>query len=356
MKDSIKLAALNIVKKYDSSVVVDNVSVEVKKSEFFALLGSSGSGKTTFLRIIAGFVKPDSGRIFIDGKDITDTAPNKRNTAMVFQNFSLWPHMTVFENVAFGLKIKKLPPEIIKQKVNKALSMVHLEQHASKKPQQLSGGQQQRVALARAIVVEPEILLLDEPLSNLDAHLRDQLRKEIKTLHRDLGITTVYVTHDQKEAMYLADRMAIMLDGKIIESGPPEKLYQKPSCIESARFLGELNEINGTIKEAENNQYLVETETGIFQVQKTIDCSPGEKVILTFRPEFVEFVSEKKNTNSFECEIVSYEYEGNLARMILKRNNVLIKATFSPIFFKFQQQKTAIIEIKTEHILIFKTP
>ncbi|HQL64717.1 MAG TPA: ABC transporter ATP-binding protein, partial [bacterium] len=289
----IKLSALNITKKYDRAYVLNNVSVYVEESQFFALLGPSGSGKTTLLRIIAGFLKPDSGKIIIGNRDITYLPPNKRNTAMVFQNFSLWPHMNVFENVAFGLRLRKIPNKTIKERVYKILSMVHLADYAEKKPQQLSGGQQQRVALARALVIEPEILLLDEPLSNLDAHLRDELRQEIRTLQKNLGITTIYVTHDQREAMLIADVIAIMMNGNIIETDSPDVLYQEPGCIETARFLGELNEVEGVVLNSENNFCMIKTSIGTLKAKVSSNFAKGEDVIVGFRPEFLYIVSEK---------------------------------------------------------------
>lgn len=348
-----KLSALNITKKYEQVYVLNNVSMYVEESQFFALLGPSGSGKTTLLRIIAGFVKPDNGKLFIGNKDITDLPSNKRNTAMVFQNFSLWPHMNVFENVAFGLRLRKFSAQIIKEKVYNILSMVHLEQYAEKKPQQLSGGQQQRVALARALVIEPEILLLDEPLSNLDAHLRDELRQEIKTLQKNLSITTIYVTHDQKEAMLIADVIAIMMNGNIVETGSPEILYQKPEFIETASFLGELNKIQGTIKSCGNGFCLIETSAGIFKAKVSSHFAVGEQVIIGFRPEFFHPVSEK-GENTIECEVISVEYTGSIINVGLKTNSQILKVSFSPLSFRVPKTRKLLVMIKTEHILVFR--
>ncbi|MCM8822507.1 MAG: ABC transporter ATP-binding protein [Candidatus Omnitrophica bacterium] len=354
MNSLIKLAALNITKRYGDSVVLNNVSVNVKQSQFFALLGPSGSGKTTLLRIIAGFVRPDTGKILIEKKDITEQPPNKRNTAMVFQNFSLWPHMTVFENVAFGLRLKRLPSPAVEEKVKRALKMIHLQEHIWKKPQQLSGGQQQRVALARALVVEPEILLLDEPLSNLDAHLRDQLRQEIKTLQKNLGITTIYVTHDQKEAMYLADAIAIMFNGNISEIGSPEHLYKKPCHIETARFLGQLNELPGIIREANNSIYVVETALGNIQAETDQIFNCGEKVIVCFRPEFVQYPANENVRNRIECNVVSYEYAGSIINALLKKNNQVFRADFSPSLLRTPEIKQCVVGVDARDILLFR--
>ncbi|MGB9643244.1 MAG: ABC transporter ATP-binding protein, partial [Candidatus Ratteibacteria bacterium] len=337
-----------------NTVVLDNVSIRVGKSEFFALLGPSGSGKTTLLRIIAGFVSPDSGKIFVEDKDITNVPANRRNMAMVFQNYSLWPHMTVFENVAFGLRIRKIPVNEIKEKVNRILAMVDLQQHSTKKPQQLSGGQQQRVALARALVIEPDILLLDEPLSNLDAHLRDQLRQEIKMLHKNLGITTIYVTHDQKEAMYLADTIAVMLDGNIVEMGSPEIVYQKPSTLQAARFLGQLNEIYGVVKEIKNDLYDVETDIGMLKAKSAIKFSINQQVTVGFRPEFIQFPASQDTTNRIECELHSYEYAGAFINLVLKKNCTLFKAILPAVSFRKPDDKVCVIGINPETILLFK--
>lgn len=353
MKNIQKLSVLNITKKYDRVDVVNNVSMSVEKSQFFALLGPSGSGKTTLLRIIAGFVKPDNGKIFIGNKDITNVPSNKRNTAMVFQNFSLWPHMNVFENVAFGLRLRKFPDHIIKERVYKILSMVHLEQYTEKKPQHLSGGQQQRVALARALVIEPEILLLDEPLSNLDAHLRDELRQEIKTLQQNLDITTIYVTHDQKEAMLIADIIAIMMNGSIVETDSPEVLYQKPKSIETASFLGELNKMQGTINACRNNFCLIETPAGILKAKVSSHFAASEKVIIGFRPEFLHPASEK-GENTIECEVFSVEYTGSTINAHLKTNNQIFKANFSPLSFRLPKTGKLLVMIRAEHMLVFR--
>ncbi|HOK79672.1 MAG TPA: ABC transporter ATP-binding protein [bacterium] len=348
-----KLAAMNIRKKYHDTVILDDVSISVGKSEFFALLGPSGSGKTTLLRIIAGFVSPDSGKIFVEDRDITNTPANRRNMAMVFQNYSLWPHMTVFENVAFGLRIRKMPASEIKEKVNRVLDMVDLKQHSTKKPQQLSGGQQQRVALARALVIEPDILLLDEPLSNLDAHLRDQLRQEIKTLHKNLGITTIYVTHDQKEAMYLADTIAVMLNGNIVEMGSPEIVYQKPSTLQAARFLGQLNEVCGVVKEVKSGLYDIETDIGMIKAKSASEFSINQQVIAGFRPEFIQFPAHPNTINKIECEIDLYEYAGAFINLVLKKNHTIFRAVLPAISFSQPDKKTCVIGINPENILLF---
>jgi len=247
------LEGVNLKKYYGRVHALDDVSFAIEGSELLAVIGPSGSGKTTLLRSIAGFVKLDAGRIYLHGQDITDLAPEKRNVAMFFQNYALWPHMSVFENIAYGLKIKKVDKAKIREKVEWALEFLGLEGLADRKPSQLSGGQQQRVALARAIVVEPKVLLLDEPLSNLDAKIRLRIRFELKALQQKLKIPTLYVTHDQEEALSIADRVIIMHNGKVLQSGSPEEIYRNPNNLFVADFVG-MNTIvkvpveNGVVK------------------------------------------------------------------------------------------------------------
>jgi ABC-type Fe3+/spermidine/putrescine transport system ATPase subunit len=223
------------------SRVVDGVSFEIRPGEMFFLLGPSGCGKTTVLRMLAGFLRPDGGDILFDGRRMNDVAPQHRNTAMVFQNYAIWPHLTVYENVAYGPRARKLDRGSVHQRVTDALRVVRLEELAQRKPAQLSGGQQQRVALARALAVEPDLILLDEPLSNLDARLRLELRGELLRIHHETRTTCLYVTHDQEEALSLADRLAVMNQGRIEQTGAPRELYEHPANEFTARFMGEIN-------------------------------------------------------------------------------------------------------------------
>lgn len=226
---------------------VDSVSLEIRAGELFFLLGPSGCGKTTLLRMIAGFIPPTTGTIRFGTQDVTQVPPNQRNTGMVFQSYALWPHMTVGANVAFGLNVRKVPAQETAERVRAALAAVRLEEYAARKPNQLSGGQQQRVALARALVIRPDVLLLDEPLSNLDAKLRVELRAEIRRICKSSGITTVYVTHDQKEALSMADRIAIMNRGRVVQVGTSESLYSQPRDRFVAEFLGDTNILDGVV-------------------------------------------------------------------------------------------------------------
>ncbi len=232
------LQAQGLYKSYGQVKALDDVNIEIEDSELLAVIGPSGSGKTTLLRSIAGFVQLDSGKIFIKSKDITDLPPEKRNVAMFFQNYALWPHMTVFENVAYGLKIRRYDKKAIREKVEWALDFLDIKSLAERKPNQLSGGQQQRVALARAIVVQPDVLLLDEPLSNLDAKIRMRIRFELKALQKKLQIATLYVTHDQEEALSIADRIAVMHNGKVLQIGTPQQVYKEPVNLFVADFIG----------------------------------------------------------------------------------------------------------------------
>lgn len=299
-----KITLEDISKYYGNVVAVDDVSFTVERSEFFTLLGPSGCGKTTTLRIIAGFEVPDKGRVFFDDEDVTFLKPYKRNTAMVFQNYALWPHMTVFENVAYGLKIRRkehgLTDEEIKKKVEWALELVKLSGFENRYPLQLSGGQQQRVALARALVVQPRVLLLDEPLSNLDAKLRVEMREELKRLQKSLGITTIYVTHDQLEAMSMSDRIAVMNKGRIDQIGSPRDLYFKPKTLFVADFLGRSSIYRGELIEQREYEVKVRLEdTDMVVKGVSFEKSLPKKVAVVIRPEVVKIgasENEKEDT------------------------------------------------------------
>jgi iron(III) transport system ATP-binding protein len=248
MQTKAKVEAQNIAMSYGRNVVLRDINLVIEPGEFFALLGPSGSGKSTLLRLIAGFNHPQSGRLLINGSDISAVPPWLRNVGMVFQNYALWPHMTVRQNVAFGLEERRLPKKLIAEKVRAALALVNLSEYGDRRPSQLSGGQQQRVALARTIAIEPQVLLLDEPLSNLDAKLRVQMRTELRTLQRKLGITTIFVTHDQEEAMTTADRIAVMDQGVIQQIGTPMDLFDNPANRFVANFVGSINLLPGRIE------------------------------------------------------------------------------------------------------------
>jgi ABC-type Fe3+/spermidine/putrescine transport system ATPase subunit len=282
-----------VTKVYGSVVAVNNVTLKIEKGEFFTILGPSGSGKTTLLRIIAGFEFPDKGRVFFDDEDVTFVKPYKRSTAMVFQNYALWPHMTVFENVAYGLKVRKkelgLTDEEIRKRVLWALDLVKLRGYENRYPSQLSGGEQQRVALARALVVQPRILLLDEPLSNLDAKLRIEMREELRGLVKKLGITAIYVTHDQLEAMSLSDRIAILRRGKVMQVGTPRELYFNPRNLFVADFLGRSSIYRGEVLKQQGTDVEVKLEDADLVIKGvTPEKNLPKKVAVVIRPEVIK--------------------------------------------------------------------
>src|SRR5512136_870762 len=271
---------------------VDDVSIGIEKGQFVTLLGPSGCGKTTTLRLIAGFEFPTSGHIIVDDQRLENVPPNRRDMAMVFQSYAIFPHLNVFENIAYGLNVQRRPPAEIKQRVDRVLELVELTGLESRAPNQLSGGQQQRVALARALVMEPKVLLMDEPLSNLDAKLREQMRTEIRRIQQRLGITSVYVTHDQVEAMTLSDRVVIINNGKVEQIGTPSDVYRRPQTRFVADFIGRANFVEGTVRDRRDGQLIVEAlGTTLTAPTPTGSYAPGEKVTLVMRPEMAEIDS-----------------------------------------------------------------
>ncbi len=277
----------DIVKKFGTLEAVSHVSLEIRDGELFTLLGPSGCGKTTILRLIGGFYRPDHGDIRFDGKSVTPIPPYERNIGMVFQNYALWPHMTIVDNITYGLKLKKIPRPEISEKVSRVLKLVNLVGLEKRYPGQLSGGQQQRVALARALVLNPDVLLLDEPLSNLDAKIRIQVRAEIRKLQKELAITTIYVTHDQEEALTLSDRIAVVDHGKLQQLGTPRDLYERPENPFVADFIGINNLIAGEVREIESvgRSMKVETKAGPLLCFCYKQFKPGDRCIISVRPE-----------------------------------------------------------------------
>lgn len=270
---------------------VDNINLTIEPGEFVCLLGPSGCGKTTMLRMLAGFEVPTTGNIFIGNKDVANLTPDKRDTAMVFQNYALFPHMNVFDNIAYGLKVQKRPKDEIEERVDKILKLMKMDDFAKRVPSEMSGGQQQRVSLARALIMNSGVLLFDEPLSNLDAKLRIHMRDEIRKLQKEVGITSIYVTHDQAEAMSLSDKVVIMKDGKIMQVGSPIEIYQKPNSEFVAKFIGRANILKAKIESKEENGEGT-TELGIFgkkyKINETADKNVGN-VDIVVRPETIVF-------------------------------------------------------------------
>jgi len=306
----------NVNKFYVDTHVLKNINFEIEKGKFYTLLGPSGCGKTTILRIIAGFTDVSNGKVTLNGADVTNLPPNKRKVNTVFQDYALFPHMNVFENIAFGLRLKKTPENIIKEKVADALKMVQLSGYENREISQMSGGQQQRVAIARALVNEPEVLLLDEPLSALDLKLRTDMQYELRELQQRLGITFIFVTHDQEEALAMSDEIFVMSKGEIVQSGTPVDIYDEPINRFVADFIGESNIVDGVMKE----DYLVEF------VGKEFECAdagmrPNEKVEIVIRPEDLSLTSIDKGKLTVEVdtqlfrgvhyEIICYDENGN---------------------------------------------
>jgi putative spermidine/putrescine transport system ATP-binding protein len=301
-----RLELTSLSKRYGDHAVVAGVTLDVADGEFLVLLGPSGCGKTTTLRMIAGFVEPSDGTVRIGGADVTDLPPWRRNTGMVFQSYALFPHMTVAENVAFGLEMRKLAKAEIASRAGEALRLVRLNDYADRLPRQLSGGQQQRVALARALAIRPDVLLLDEPLSNLDAKLREEVRVEIRELQRQLGLTTVMVTHDQEEALTVADRLVVMADGEIRQIGSQRDLYERPADRFVAGFVGRSTVLQGRVTAP--GQF--ETDGGL-----RLQCSSGGvagKVALVLRPERISLRAESGMDNRVPGEVEFASYLGDV--------------------------------------------
>ena len=287
-----------VSKHYGSVVAVEHVDLEIHEGEFLTLLGPSGSGKTTILSLCAGMVEPSSGTVWLREQNATHIPPNKRGLGMVFQNYALMPHMTVFENIAFPLRVRKKPKEEIRRKVDKALGIVQLPQLGNRKPRELSGGQQQRVALARSLVYDPAIILMDEPLGALDKNLREQMQLEIKRLHKELNITILYVTHDQEEALSMSDRIVLMRKGRIEQQGPPGDLYFRPKSLFAANFLGDSNIFRVRVVEVGEVTLLQLDDTNYFRVTGSYSGKIGDDVCLLVRPEHVHFTEGNQVTES----------------------------------------------------------
>jgi iron(III) transport system ATP-binding protein len=319
----IRLTLENITKSYTpEKKILNNINLSIEPGELFFLLGPSGCGKSTLLRLVAGFIQPDSGKIIFGDKDVTNLPPEKRDCAMVFQNYALWPHMTLFENVAFGLQCRKTSKNDIKKAVDQALELVGLSELANRKPPSLSGGQQQRVALARAIVVRPQLLLLDEPLSNLDAALRSAMRVEIRRICKQAELTAVYVTHDRKEALSMGDRLALFNDGQISQIGSPYEVYRKPENLFAAKFIGESNLIHGELK-PDNT---VVTPLGTFRGRLEGGVKPGKAAVI-IRPQYIQLNDSADNV--FEATLTGGAFLGESGEWYLESGDVRL-TVFEP--------------------------
>ncbi len=311
-----------VQKSYDGeNLVVKDLNLSLPKGEFLTMLGPSGSGKTTCLMMLAGFETATHGEIRLDGREINNIPPHKRGIGMVFQNYALFPHMTIAENLSFPLEVRKFGKSEREAKIKRALDMVEMGSFGSRRPAQLSGGQQQRVALARALVFEPELVLMDEPLGALDKQLREKMQFEITHLAHTLGITTVYVTHDQTEALTMSDRVAVFDDGRIQQLAPPDKLYEEPENSFVAQFIGENNTLEGVVKEINNGVALVQLDGGELIDAKPINVSkPGERTRVSIRPERVEYNKERmqEGAHTLKAEVLEFIYMGDIFRTRLR--------------------------------------
>lgn len=329
----ISLELKNIKKSFqDGEDVLDGICLTAKKGEFVTLLGSSGCGKTTTLRIIAGLEQPDSGQVFLNGKDVTGLEPNRRNVNTVFQNYALFPHMNVADNIGYGLKLKKTPKAEISRRVKEMLELVQLTGFEKRKPSELSGGQRQRVAIARALVNNPEVLLLDEPLGALDLQLRRAMQHELKHLQKKLGITFIYITHDQEEAINMSDTIAVMNHGRFEQIGTPDEIYNHPKTSYVATFVGNANILKGVVKEpADNNnhQITIITESGevqVFAASEENMPQPGETVTIAVRSENIRFEESVKNIqgnstgniHGLTAKVTEKTFAGGQLRVVLK--------------------------------------
>ena len=328
MVNSNSIKVKNLVKTYGDVYALKNVDLEIADGEYFVLLGPSGGGKTTLLRSIGGFIRPDSGTVEIKGKNVDNLPPDKRPTSMVFQGFALFPHMTVKENIGYGLKLRSIDKDIISEKVAKMMDLVGLSGLSDRKPHELSGGQQQRVQLARALILENDVLLLDEPLSALDAQLRKDMCIELKRLQKTVGISFVHVTHNQEEAMSVADRIAIIADGEMVEQGTPKEIYSNPKKKFTAEFIGEKNILNGVVIDFSKSKILVNIEKDEIEVaNNNYAISKNQKISLSIKSESIEITKGSVNKskgakNSISGKVTEITFLGQFIRyLVLLSNN-----------------------------------
>lgn len=348
----------NVKKSYDQKkLVVKGFDMGVKEGEFITLLGPSGSGKTTVLMMLAGFESVTSGDIAITGKSINKTAPNKRNIGMVFQNYALFPHMTVSENLAYPLSVRKMPKAKIKERVAEYLALVELSEFGDRRPGQLSGGQKQRVALARAMIFQPELILMDEPLGALDKNLREQMQFEITRLHKQIGFTVVYVTHDQTEALSMSDRIAVFNDGVVQQCAPPSELYERPVNAFVADFIGENNFVSGMVKNIEGGNAVVETEAGTITAQAAENLSASGPCKVSIRPEKL-FIhpTDHAHDNALTVTFNTRIYVGDFIRYYFKlpnRTDMIVKVLNDLSAPEFEDGATAQLLSLTKDCIAF---
>jgi spermidine/putrescine transport system ATP-binding protein len=336
----------SISKSFDGVKVLKNISFEIKGGEFFSILGGSGCGKTTLLRMIAGFIEADEGAIYLGEQEITKLTPDKRNVNTIFQTYALFPHLTIYENIAFPLRLKKISNNEIDREVKKYLEMVKLLEHADKYPSQLSGGQKQRIAIARALINKPKVLLLDEPLSALDAKLRQHMLIELDNIHEEVGITFIFVTHDQSEALSISDRIAVMRDGEVLQIGTPSEIYESPVNEYVAGFIGETNFIDGEVIEIEENfGYMNSKNYGKIKFELDKEVKIGDKIKLTIRPEKVKISKSKpkyldENDNILSGKIEEVIYSGFQSKFYVTVGDKLFSAFKQHVDFFEEDSET----------------
>ncbi len=348
-----------VTKKFSDVIAVNDATFDIEDGELFTLLGPSGCGKTTLLRSIAGFYIPDEGSIFFDDMDVTNVPPNLRETGMVFQNYALWPHMSIFDNIGYGLKIRKMEKSAIEEKVNEILDLVQLQGMAERYPYQLSGGQQQRVALARALVIEPKVLLLDEPLSNLDAKLRIEMRNEISRIQKRLDITTIYVTHDQEEALAISDRLAVIDKGVVQQIGSPHEIYSLPSNLFVADFIGECNIIKGTITSIDGAISLKTDDgvviNGVAEEGKAGHYTVGDEAYVAIRPENIELAPASPESNKIVGIVTYSQYFGKVTRLFIDALGVRMKVDADPLSVEDVDNKEIELYVEPQAALVLPT-
>ncbi|MDA0348548.1 MAG: ABC transporter ATP-binding protein [Verrucomicrobia bacterium] len=354
----ISIEVRSLSKSFGDTVALDAIDLKIEPGELFFLLGPSGCGKTTLLRALAGFNTPEIGDIFFGAEKVNDLPPHKRNTGMVFQSYALWPHMTVADNVAFGLKEQKLPKAEIKARTQEALAAVMMADYGNRKPNQLSGGQQQRIALARALVVRPRCLLLDEPLSNLDAKLRNEMRIEIRRVCKEYELTTVYVTHDQKEALSIADRLAVLRRGKILQVGTPQAVYRRPQSRFVANFIGEANFISGTVVDTGGGMAAIKTELGVLSgtlAQSAVDLEAGMQATCVIRPESLKIETYQTEENCIPGKVGDATYFGEVAQYQFDCGDVPLKVfELNPRFMWGDRGQQLFVWADSEDVVVLK--
>lgn len=351
MKTIVKLE--NVSKSFEQGkYVIKNLSMEVYEGEFLTLLGSSGCGKTTILRMISGLEQVTSGKVYIDGIDVTNVDPTKREVNTIFQNFALFPHMTVYENVSFGLKMKKIAKKEIKKRVDEVLKLVELTGYEDRYPSQLSGGQQQRVAIARGIIMNPKVLLLDESLASLDLKLKKMMQIELKKIQKKLGITFIYVTHNQDEALTMSDRIIIIEKGVIEQEGTPKEIYEKPTSVFAADFIGESNIFKANVVDIKDNKTIVDFDGVKFSIPY-IDDKVGETINIMVRPENV-IISHEPFSNSIKGVVKTVVYDGSITKLFIDNEGdfdlkVTVKGSVD-----YQEGDTSYITVKDKDIVAIR--